>query len=76
VELRRADGSYLPLNGNQTGALLIAYMAQSRKESGRLPENAAMIKSIVTGDFGRAVCEDYGIAVYEALTGFKNICGR
>ena len=76
VELRMEDGSYLPLNGNQTGALLIAYMAESQKAAGRLPENGAMIKSIVTGDFGRVICEDYGIAVYEALTGFKNICGR
>ena len=76
VELRMEDGGYYPLNGNQTGAMLIAYMAESQKAAGRLPENGAMIKSIVTGDFGRTVCEHYGITVYEALTGFKNICGR
>ena len=35
-----------------------------------------MIKSIVTGDFGRTICDAYGIHVFEALTGFKNICGR
>ena len=75
VEIALHKGGYLALNGNQTGAMLIAYMAQSQKESGRLPENAAMVKSIVTGDFGRAICDAYGIRVYEALTGFKNICG-
>ena len=75
VEIPDGKGGYKPLNGNQTGALLIAYMAQSRKEKGTLPENAAMIKSIVTGNFGRVICEDYGIRVFEALTGFKNICG-
>ena len=75
VEIPDGKGGYQPLNGNQTGALLIAYMAQSQKEAGTLPANAAMIKSIVTGNFGRAICEDYGIRVYEALTGFKNICG-
>ena len=76
VEVREPDGSYRPLNGNQTGAMLIAYMAQSQKERGTLPKKAAMIKSIVTGDFGAAICRDYGISVFEALTGFKNICGR
>lgn len=76
VEIRNGDGEYVPLNGNQTGALLIYYMAQARKEQGKLTGREMMIKSIVTGDFGRAVCEDYGIQTFEALTGFKNICGR
>ena len=75
VEIADRKGGYTALNGNQTGALLIAYMAQSMKEKGKLPENAAMIKSIVTGNFGRAICEHFGIKVFEALTGFKNICG-
>jgi phosphoglucomutase len=34
-----------------------------------------MVKSIVTGNFGRTICDAYGIKVYETLTGFKNICG-
>ncbi|ERL06154.1 putative phosphoglucomutase [Olsenella profusa F0195] len=76
MEVREADGSYRWLNGNQTGALLIAYLAESQRERGTLPTNAAMVQSIVTGDFGRTICDAYGIRVYEALTGFKNICGR
>lgn len=76
MEVREADGSYRWLDGNQTGALLIAYLAESQRERGTLPTNAAMVKSIVTGDFGRTICDAYGIRVYEALTGFKNICGR
>lgn len=76
VEVSDGAGGYVPLNGNQTGGLLIAYIAESKREHGTLPAKSAMIQSIVTGDFGRTVCEDYGIKVYEALTGFKNICGR
>ena len=76
IEIADGKGGYTPLNGNQTGGLLIAYLAESRKEHGTLPDKSAMIKSIVTGDFGRTICEDYGIRVYESLTGFKNICGR
>ncbi len=75
VELPDGKGGYYPLNGNQTGAMLISYMAESQKEAGTLPENGAMIKSIVTGDMGKTICEAYGIRVFEALTGFKNICG-
>ena len=76
VEVRDTDGTYVPLNGNQTGALLIAYMAESQSKKGILPKNAAMVKSIVTGELGKVICEKYGIRVVEALTGFKNICGR
>ncbi len=76
VEIADGKGGYIALNGNQTGAMLIAYMAAAMKENGTMPEKPMMIKSIVTGNFGRAICEDYGISVFEALTGFKNICGR
>ena len=75
VEIPDGKGGFVPLNGNQTGAMLIAYMAEAQKENGTLPANAAMIKSIVTGDMGRAICDAFGIKVYQALTGFKNICG-
>ena len=76
IEIPDGAGGYRALNGNQTGALLIAYMAQSRSAAGTLPQKAAMIQSIVTGDLGRRICESYGIEVFDALTGFKNICGR
>ncbi len=76
IEIADGKGGYIPLNGNQTGAMLIAYKAMSMKENGTMPEKPVMIKSIVTGNFGRAICEANGIDVYEALTGFKNICGR
>ncbi len=76
VEALWDDGTYHFLNGNQTGAMLIAYIAEGMKEAGRLPEKAALIKSIVTGDMGAAIAQSYGVRVFEALTGFKNICGR
>ncbi len=76
IEVADGKGGFKPLNGNQTGGLIIAYMAESLKASGKLPAKSAMITSIVTGDFGRAICRDYGIKVYNTLTGFKNICGK
>ncbi|MCH4035244.1 MAG: phospho-sugar mutase [Lachnospiraceae bacterium] len=76
VEVSDGKGGYTALNGNQTGALLIWYLAMSKKAHGTLPKKSAMITSIVTGDFGEAICKDYGIAVFRTLTGFKNICGK
>ncbi|MGN1022374.1 MAG: phospho-sugar mutase [Lachnospiraceae bacterium] len=76
VEVSDGKGGYTALNGNQTGALLIWYMAMSKKSHGTLPKKSAMITSIVTGDFGEAICRDYGIEVFRTLTGFKNICGK
>lgn len=76
VEAADGKGGYIALNGNQTGGLLIAYLAASKKDMGTLGDKPAMITSIVTGDFGRTICKDYGIAVFNTLTGFKNICGK
>lgn len=67
-------GEYIPFTGNQTGALLLEYILSRRSSKGDLPTNSAVVKSIVTGDIGRRICEHYGVAMFNALTGFKNIC--
>lgn len=67
-------GEYIPFTGNQTGALLLKYILSRRSSKGDLPSNGAVVKSIVTGDIGRRICEHYGVAMFNALTGFKNIC--
>lgn len=68
------DGEYIPFTGNQTGALLLEYVLSRRRIKGDLPSNGAVVKSIVTGDIGRRICMRYGVAMFDALTGFKNIC--
>jgi len=69
------NGEYVPLNGNQTGALLVEYLLSQRKKKGILPDNGVIIKSIVTGDLGKLIAKQYGVETFETLTGFKNICG-
>ncbi len=69
----KKDGKYLLLTGNQTGALLADYIIRSRKENGTLPANGCVIKSVVTSDLGRKICEDYGVKMMDVLTGFKFI---
>ncbi|MBR6798785.1 MAG: phospho-sugar mutase [Firmicutes bacterium] len=63
------DGSVECLTGNQTGVLLIDFLA-------RMDENAAgkkLITTIVTSDMGKAAAESYGVDVIKTFTGFKNI---
>ncbi len=69
-------GAYKELNGNQIGALLVNYILSSRAEENSLPENAAIVKSIVTGDLSKAIADKYGVKTIETLTGFKHICGK
>lgn len=76
IMVKDKDGEYVAFNGNQTGAILIRYILESKKEKGTLPQNGAIIKSIVTGDMGKAIGEKYGVKTFETLTGFKNICGK
>ena len=76
IELRDDDGNYIPLNGNQTGYLLVNYLLEGHKDAGTLPANGAMVKSIVTSTMSTEIARAYGVTMFESLTGFKNICGR
>ena len=68
------NGKIIALNGNQTGVLLIHYLVSSLSDRGLMPNNPVIVKSIVTGEMGTAVCEKYGVEMISVLTGFKNIC--
>jgi phosphoglucomutase len=76
VWVRVREGKYQPLNGNQIGALLLYYLLEQKKKQGDLPENGAVIKSIVTSDLGRSIAQSYGITMEETLTGFKYIAAK
>lgn len=76
IEIRKPDGSYLHLNGNQTGYILVNYILEGRKAAGTLPENGAIVRSIVTSDLSDVIAEHYEVTVFETLTGFKNLSGK
>jgi phosphoglucomutase len=76
IMVRNNDGKYIAFNGNQTGAVLIKYIIESMNELNILPSNGAIVKSIVTGDLGKAIADKYGVKTFETLTGFKNICSK
>lgn len=73
VMAKAADGSYVRLTGNQTGALLLDYLLSRRQAAGSLPEDGVVVKTIVTSDLGRRIADHYGVRMIETLTGFKYI---
>lgn len=73
VVVKDNKGEYKVLTGNQTGMLLTHYMLSSLKEMNELPENAAIIKTIVTTEAVRKMCAEYGAELLDVLTGFKYI---
>lgn len=73
VILRTSDGEFIPLTGNQIGVMLISYIIEARKLTGNLPENACVIKSIVSTPLADAVCKANSVTLMEVLTGFKFI---
>lgn len=73
VAVREKDGSFRLLTGNQIGCLMLYYILSGKKAQGRLPANGAAVKSIVSTELARAICNDFGVALYDTLTGFKFI---
>ena len=76
IEIRNDQGNYQPLNGNQTGYLLVNYLLEGHRKAGTLPAKGAMVKSIVTSTLSSIIAKAYGVTMFETLTGFKNICGK
>ncbi len=66
------DG-YALFTGNETGALLLEYVARERTALGTMPKNPVAVKTIVTSDITRAIAKKYGVELIEVLTGFKFI---
>ena len=69
-------GEYVLFNGNMTGLLIAEHILSSRKEKGILPENAAIIKTIVSTNMTEEIAKYYNVKLDEVLTGFKNIAEK
>lgn len=66
------DGDdYKLFTGNQTGALLVKFVLEMKKE--QLNEKSTLVKTIVTSELGANIGRSYGLQVEETLTGFKYI---
>lgn len=74
--VRLPDGSYQVLSGNQIGAILVQYILEAHKQAGTLPENAAVLKSIVSSELPTAIAQSYDVTMFNVLTGFKFIAEK
>ena len=69
--VRGKDGKFIVLSGNQTGVLMLDYVIGAKKRMGILPDNATALKTIVTTEMARKVCEVNGVKMFDTFTGFK-----
>ena len=73
VAVKNEKGEFVALSGNQVGILLLDYILTRLKEENALPKNAAVVKSFVTTGMAKAICADFGVALFETPVGFKFI---
>jgi len=71
--LVKNEGQYTVLTGNQTACLILNYILTQMKEAGTLPENGAVVKTIVSTDLAKTICDAFGVTTIDVLTGFKFI---
>ena len=67
------SGEYIPFTGNMSGMLIAEYILRERTSTGRMPENPALVTTIVTTNMAGAIARDYNVKFIEVLTGFKFI---
>lgn len=73
VVVKNLQGEFEGLSGNQVGILLLDYVLTRLKEDGKLPANAAVVKSFVSTGMAKPICEKFGVELFETPVGFKFI---
>ena len=66
-------GEYVPFTGNMSGMLIAEYIMRERCATNTMPENPALVKTIVTTNLADQMTKEYGVKLIEVLTGFKFI---
>ena len=71
--VKKTDGSWAVLTGNQIGAILIHSLLSSYRDTGKLPKDGLVVRSIVSTQLADAICARFGVEIREVLTGFRFI---
>ncbi|MBP3362194.1 MAG: phospho-sugar mutase [Clostridia bacterium] len=69
IVVKASDGEYVTMTGNQVGVLLTDYLLSQPG----VPENGAVISTIVSSRLIGKICEKKNIKYFDVLTGFKFI---
>lgn len=74
VAARTRTGDYVPLTGNQLGALMIDYVCRKRAAQRTLTPSHYVVETLVTSGLIARIAETYGLRVIrDLLVGFKYI---
>lgn len=73
VYVKDKQGEYHCLTGNMSGCLIGEYEIAQRKAVKGLPDDGALISTIVSTKLSKAIAKNYGVDYIEVLTGFKYI---
>lgn len=71
IAVKKADGEYQLMTGNQVGALLMKFIL-THTDLSKYP-HPAVVKTVVTSELGADIARKHGITVFSTLTGFKFI---
>ena len=71
--LDKKSGEYIPFTGNMSGMLIAEYILRERTKTNTMPENPALVKTVVTTNMADALAANYHVELKEVLTGFKYI---
>lgn len=77
VAIAVPDGDgYRKLSGNELGCLLLDYILRARTARNDIPEDAIVVRSIVSSPLADRIAAHYNVTMRAVLTGFKYIGGE
>ena len=69
----KETGEYVAFTGNMSGMLIAEYILREKTATKTMPENPALVTTIVTTNMTKPITEAYHVKLIEVLTGFKFI---
>ena len=71
IAVKNDQGEWILVNGNQTCLMFTYYILKRRSELGLLKPNDFMVKTIVTTELIKDVCNHFHVELFDCYTGFK-----
>jgi phosphoglucomutase len=69
-------GEFVTVNGNQIGCMLEYLIASSYRVSGLMPENPAVVSTVVSTELAGEIARSFDADIFNVLTGFKFIAAK
>ncbi len=70
------DGGFKKLSGNELGCVLLDYILKELHKNKAIPNDAVVVRSIVSTPMADRIAANYGVNMRSVLTGFKYIGGE